>query len=213
MKRKLRIKVCGLRFTKNRQQVEELDVDLLGYIFYGPSKRYIGETPETGLFSSLKPRVGVFVNENAFEILALAKNLGLDYIQLHGKENPKTCQLLKKQGLKIIKVFGVDENFDFAGTAPYEKVTDLFLFDTKTKQHGGSGEKFNWKILEKYDGHTPFFLSGGINLNDAKAIREIEHPKFTGVDLNSGFEDGPGLKNIEKLKKFIQEIKSLDTQI
>jgi phosphoribosylanthranilate isomerase len=208
MKRKLRIKVCGMKYTQNRQEVEKLDVDFLGYIFYAPSKRFVGETPEPGLFNSEKPKVGVFVDENAFEILALAKNLGFEWVQLHGKENPKTCQMLKRQGLKIIKAFSVDENFDFEITLPYEKVANYFLFDTKTENHGGSGQKFNWKILEKYVGHIPFFLSGGIGLDDAESILNVNHPKLTGVDVNSGFEDEPGLKNIEKLEKFIAEIKT-----
>lgn len=196
-----------MKFTKNQQEVEKLGVDFLGYIFYPESKRFVGEDVEAGLFDTNKPKVGVFVNENAFEILGLAKNLGLEYIQLHGKENPKTCQLLKKQGLKIIKAFSINEKFEFSDTQPYEKVSDYFLFDTKTKLHGGSGEKFDWKILEKYKGHTPFFLSGGIGPDDAKSIKKINHPKLTGVDLNSGFEDKPGFKNIEKLKTFITELK------
>ena len=202
-----------MKYTQNRQQVEKLDVDFMGYIFYAPSKRFIGETPEPGLFNTEKPKVGVFVDENAFEILALAKSLGFEWIQLHGKENPKTCQMLKRQGLKIIKAFNVDENFVFETTIPYEKVANYFLFDTKTEKHGGSGQNFNWAILDKYVGHIPFFLSGGIGPSDVNKILEINHPKLTGVDINSGFEDEPGLKNIEKLKKFIVEIKSFDTQI
>ena len=197
-----------MKFAENRREVEKLDVDFLGYIFYAPSKRFVGVTPEPGLFSSEKPKVGVFVDGNAFEILALSKNLGFEWVQLHGKENPKTCQLLKRQGLKIIKAFSVDENFNFESTLQYEKVANYFLFDTKTKNHGGSGQKFKWNILEKYNGHIPFFLSGGIMPDDPESILEINHPKLTGVDLNSGFEDEPGLKNTEKLEKFITEIKT-----
>lgn len=141
-----------MKFTQNRQEVEKLDVDFMGYIFYAPSKRFVGENPEPGLFNSEKPKVGVFVDDNAFEILGLAKNLGFEYVQLHGDENPKTCQMLKNQGLKIIKAFNVDEKFNFKTTLKYEKVSQFFLFDTKTKNHGGSGEKFNWAILEKYEG-------------------------------------------------------------
>ncbi len=196
-----------MKFTGNREQVEQLPVDLLGYIFHPASPRYVGETPEAGLFNSEKPKVGVFVNENAFEILGLSKNLGFEWVQLHGNENPKTCQMLKKQGLKIIKVFKIDESFDFTTTTPFEKVSTCFLFDTKTKLHGGSGKKFNWHILDNYTGHIPFFLSGGIGPEDVKSVREFHHAKLTGIDLNSGFEDGPGFKNIEKLKKFIDAVK------
>jgi phosphoribosylanthranilate isomerase len=194
----LKIKVCGMKFTKNRQQVEMLNVDLLGYIFYGPSKRFVGDTPDIGLFNSKKPKVGVFVNENAFEILGLAKNLGFEYVQLHGIENPKTCNILKTQGLKILKAFHLNYKFKFSSTKAFNGVADFFLFDTKTKIHGGSGKKFDWKILSDYNGDTPFFLSGGIGSDDAHIIKKINHPKLVGIDLNSGFEDEPGLKNIEK---------------
>lgn len=196
-----------MKFTQNREQVEQLPVDLLGYIFYAPSKRFVGDRPDQGLFEAQKPKTGVFVNENVFEILALAKNFDFEYIQLHGKENPKTCHILKKQGLKVIKAFSVDDNFKFESTQAYEGIAKYFLFDTKTKQHGGSGKKFNWQILEKYTGHTPFFLSGGIGPDDVEQIKAFSHPKLTGIDLNSGFEDEPGLKNIEKLKRFIEAIR------
>ena len=204
--KQLKIKVCGMKYSGNRELVEKLRIDLLGYIFYPPSKRYVGENPETGLFSSAKPKVGVFVDENAFEILGLAKNLGLEWIQLHGKENPKTCRLLKKQGLKIIKAFRVDENFDFSKTTPFEGVADYFLFDTKTSLPGGSGKKFNWEILKRYTGKIPFFLSGGIGPDDADDIKKMEHESLAGVDLNSGFEDEPGIKDVEELKKFVNQL-------
>lgn len=195
-----------MKFTNNREATEQLPVDMLGYIFYSPSKRFVGEHPEAGLFNSEKPKVAIFVDENAFEIMALAKNFGFEYIQLHGKENPKTCSMLKKQGLKIIKAFSVNDSFRFESTEAYEKFVDYFLFDTKTNLHGGSGKKFNWEILEKYNGHTPFFLSGGIGAEDVEQIKAFSHPKLTGIDLNSGFEDEPGVKNIEKLEEFIEEI-------
>lgn len=196
-----------MKFTQNREAVEQLPVDLLGYIFYPPSKRFVGENPDSGLFNSQKPKVAVFVDENIYEVLGLTKNMGFEFIQLHGNENPKTCEILKKQGLKIIKAFKVDENFKVNSTKPFERIPDYFLFDTKTIFHGGSGKQFDWEILMDYSGETPFFLSGGIRLEDAEKINSFGHPQFAGVDLNSGFEDGPGLKNIEKLKKFIAAIK------
>ncbi len=196
-----------MKFTENREEVEKLGVDMLGYIFYEPSRRFVGEHPEAALFEASKPKVAVFVDENAFEILALAKNFNFEFVQLHGKENPKTCALLRKQGLTVIKAFSVDESFRFDTTKAYEKEVDYFLFDTKTPLHGGSGKKFNWEILNRYKGYKPFFLSGGIGPDDAADIKKIDHPKLTGVDLNSGFEDEPGLKNIEKLKKFIEALK------
>ena len=119
---------------------------------------------------------------------------------------------MKNQGLKIIKAFRVDESFQFHKTKPFETIADYFLFDTKSNLPGGSGKKFDWKILEKYKGKTPFFLSGGIQPEDAEEIKKIDHPQLAGVDLNSGFEDEPGLKNIEKLKNFITELKNIETE-
>jgi len=195
-----------MKFAANREAVEKLPVDFLGFIFYPKSKRFAGENTEPGLFNSAKPKVAVFVDENAFEILGITKNLGFKYVQLHGKENPKTCQLLKKQGLKVIKAFNLNEAFDFSSLEAYSKSADYFLFDTKTELPGGSGKKFNWKILEKYQGNVPFFLSGGIEPDDAEEIRNLEHQQLFGIDLNSGFEDKPGDKNIEKLENFITKI-------
>ena len=196
-----------MKFKENRERVEQLAVDLLGYIFYPPSKRFVGDQPDSGLFNSALPKVGVFVDENAFEILGLAKNFEFEYIQLHGKENPLTCQILRKQGLKVIKAFSVDKAFDFKKTSPFEKMVDYFLFDTKTNLHGGSGQKFDWEVLKKYTGKTPFLLSGGIGPDDAGSILKLDHPLLAGVDLNSGFEEEPGVKNIEKLTHFINEFK------
>jgi phosphoribosylanthranilate isomerase len=207
MTRDLKIKVCGMKYAGNRANVEMLPVDMLGFIFYPASKRYVGENPDSGLFNSEKQKVGVFVDENVFDILAAAKNIGFRWIQLHGRENLKTCQILKNQGLKIIKAFNVDESFKFQKIKSYENVVDYFLFDTKTTLPGGSGQKFNWEMLNQYNGNTPFFLSGGIGPEDAIEIMKIDHPQLTGVDLNSGFEDEPGIKNIKKLKQFIEEIK------
>ena len=196
-----------MKFTQNREEVEKLPVDFLGFIFYPKSKRFVGEGAEPGLFNSAKTNVGVFVNENAFEILGLTKNFGFEFVQLHGKENPKTCQLLRNQGLKVIKAFNLNDSFKFEKLQEYETAVDFFLFDTKSDLPGGSGKKFNWEILEKYTGKVPFFLSGGIGPDDAEKIKELEHPQLFGIDLNSGFEDEPGIKNIEKLKKFILQIK------
>jgi phosphoribosylanthranilate isomerase len=141
MTKKLKIKVCGMKFTANREAVEKLPVDFLGFIFYPKSKRFVGENTDPGLFTSAKTKVAVFVNENAFEILGLAKNLGFDYVQLHGKENPKTCQLLRKQGLKVIKAFNLNEDFDFTSLKNYKKSVDYFLFDTKSEVAGRFREK------------------------------------------------------------------------
>ncbi len=195
-----------MKFTANREAVEKLPVDFIGFIFHPESRRFVGSNTEPGLFNAGKIKIAVFVDENAFEILGIAKNLGFDHVQLHGKENPKTCQILRNQGLRVIKAFNLHDDFDFPSLKAYEKSVDYLLFDTKTVLPGGSGKKFNWKILEKYTEKKPFLLSGGIKPEDAEEIKHLEHPQLFGIDLNSGFEDEPGLKNVEKLKKFISQL-------
>lgn len=209
MKSQLKIKVCGMKYTANRLAVEELPVDFLGFIFYNKSKRFAGKVPEKGLFQTSKTGVGVFVEEGLNEIMKLSETYAFSHVQLHGKEDPGMCSKLERQGLKVIKAFNLHDEFDFSETEAYDNQVSYFLFDTKSRKPGGSGQKFNWEILEKYRGDTSFFLSGGITPADATGIRKLEHPKLFGIDLNSGFEDEPGLKNIEKLKNFIIKIRNL----
>ncbi len=195
-----------MKFTTNRQAVEKLPVDYLGFIFYPQSKRFVDTISEPGLFNTAKPKVAVFVDETIFEILGLTRNLGFEYVQLHGKENPGTCKILKKQGVKVIKAFNLNEEFNFSLLNEYDRSVNYFLFDTKTGLPGGSGVKFNWDILGKYTGNKPFFLSGGIKADDAEQIKQLNHPQLYGIDLNSGFEDEPGIKNSEKLENFINQL-------
>ena len=124
-------------------------------------------------------------------------------MQLHGEESPDFCKNLKENGIKVIKAFSVDESFDFEATKQYETIADLFLFDTKTAEKGGSGKTFDWQILEKYHGPKPFLLAGGIDENNFEKAKNIKHKYLFGLDINSKFEIEPGLKNIEKLKKIL----------
>lgn len=206
MNEDLKIKVCGMKYTFNRQEVELLPVDFLGFIFYEGSKRFPGRFPEHGLCDTPKAGVAVFVNQDITEIVNIAVQQGLTYIQLHGDEDAETCRVLARQGFKIIKAFHVHDDFDFGDTRPYEHAASFFLFDTKSNVPGGSGKKFRWTVLEKYQGTTPFFLSGGITPMDAGEIKEIAHPQLYGIDINSGFEDEPGMKNLEKLRSFLSRI-------
>lgn len=206
MNKKITIKVCGMKFRDNREALEQLPVDFLGFIFYPGSGRFVGKIPEAGLFASGKKKVAVFVNGDIQKMVQITRNYDIQYIQLHGKESPETCRMLKQQGLKIIKAFNVHENFDFSSLKAYEDFTDFFLFDTKTDLPGGSGKQFNWDVLKNYSGRIPFFLSGGIGPGDQEKIRHLSHPMLFGIDLNSGFEDAPGIKNTGLLRAFIDQI-------
>ena len=199
------IKICGLKYPENIQAVSALKPDFMGFIFYPKSPRY-AEPLDIKTLEALPPtikKIGVFVNEDIENILTIAYKYKLDGLQLHGTELVDMCRKLKKLGYLVIKAFPIAEAYNFKVTKAYEGVCDYFLFDTKTDAYGGSGVKFNWQILKEYKGETPFFLSGGIAVDDAEAIRKIEHPLFAGIDLNSKFELKPGLKNISLLKEFI----------
>ncbi|MBQ6745969.1 MAG: phosphoribosylanthranilate isomerase [Bacteroidaceae bacterium] len=197
------IKVCGMRNADNIREVEQLSINMMGFIFWPKSSRFVSERPAY-LPTNCK-RVGVFVNETIEQVGRIADEYGLDYIQLHGHESPAYIQELKKS-LSIIKAFNIAEPADFEQTKAYEGVADLFLFDTKGKSVGGNGEKFNWDVLKAYTGETPFLLSGGIGPDDASLIKSFYHPKCIGIDLNSRFEITPGLKDISKLKTFINSL-------
>jgi phosphoribosylanthranilate isomerase len=207
---RLKIKICGMREPENILEVSNLKPDLMGFIFYPGSPRYAGETlsPEivTNLPETIK-RVGVFVNADPEKINLIIRKYSLDMVQLHGEETPEICRRLSATGIDVIKAFSLKENSDFRSCNNYIDYTKFFLFDSSTTKYGGSGRKFDWHILEKYDLGHPFFLSGGVAQEDVKDIQKITNSAFYGVDLNSRFEVQPGLKDIEKLKIFISGIR------
>ena len=190
-----------MRDKENISGLLALKPDYIGFIFYDKSKRYVADFPQIEIPSSVK-KVGVFVNETIEEIVEKANLHTLDFVQLHGNETPEYCSALSAKNIKIIKAFSVDENFDFSATKPFEKYVSLFLFDTKGNNYGGNGIKFNWELLQNYTGKIPFLLSGGISKNDSEEIKKFKHPAFLGIDINSGFELEPGLKNIKEIKEF-----------
>jgi phosphoribosylanthranilate isomerase len=202
----VRIKICGMKYPENILEVGSLLPDYMGFIFWEKSTRYFdGVIPD--LPKSIK-KVGVFVNATQEEILEKIAKYDLQAIQLHGQESVEFCQDLKQvledENLKqvqieIIKVFSVDDSFDFEILKPFEAICDYFLFDTKGKLPGGNGTTFDWKVLEKYPSSKPFFLSGGIGINEMDAVNEISKTNLPiyAIDVNSKFEIEPGLKNIQ----------------
>ncbi len=193
----MKLKVCGMKYSQNITEIENLFPDLMGFIFYEKSKRFFNQ-PEINLNNKVK-RVGVFVNENIEEIKNKIKKYKLDYVQLHGEENVNFCHSLQPFA-KIIKVFKIDYNFNFKKTEEFEEVCDYFLFDTKSQLHGGSGKKFDWNLLKNYNCKKDFFLSGGIDISDIEEIKKIVNSyPIAGIDVNSKFE----LENLEKDKEKI----------
>ena len=203
-KNPLFVKVCGMRDAENIREVEALGIDMMGFIFYRKSPRCVEEVPAY-LPTSVK-RVGVFVNADEDEIREKAKAFRFDYIQLHGNETPETCQRLKDESYSVIKAFQIADSTDFLQTIPYEKSCRYFLFDTKSKQYGGTGNTFDWSILSEYKGTVPFILSGGIGPESVDSLKTFVHPLCAGIDLNSKFEKEPAIKNIKILKNFLNRL-------
>ncbi|MBG6111039.1 phosphoribosylanthranilate isomerase [Flavobacterium sp. CG_9.10] len=206
----MKLKICGMKYPDNIIEVGSLLPDYMGFIFWEKSARYFdGVIPD--LPKSIK-KVGVFVNETAEVILAKAIKYDLQAIQLHGHESVEFCLNLKNEldsKIEIIKVFSVDDDFDFEVLKPFEAVCDYFLFDTKGKLPGGNGTTFDWKVLEKYPSSKPFFLSGGIGIEELEAVKEISKTNLPlyAIDVNSKFEIEPGLKDKKILKKFQNNLK------
>lgn len=203
----VKIKVCGMRDTVNIHEVAALHPDYMGFIFYEKSPRYVGSDfvlPDD-LNSSIK-RVGVFVNHTKTFVKETLVRNQLNYVQLHGDESVGFCEELKSEGIRVIKVFRVDEDFDFDSTKPFESVADFFLFDTKGKLYGGNALPFDWSLLKRYNQVVPFFLSGGIQLENAGELAGLSSLNIHAIDVNSGAEDLPGLKNINKLSAIINQI-------
>jgi phosphoribosylanthranilate isomerase len=199
----MKLKICGMKYHENILEVSKLLPDYLGFIFYKKSSRYFdGEI--LVIPKSIK-KVGVFVNASLEEINGKIKKYDLDLIQLHGNETPEFCQNLKNENIEIIKVFSVDDNFDFEILNQYEDACDYFLFDTKGKLHGGNGVTFNWQILEKYKSDKPLFLSGGIGIEEIEKLITLNLPIYA-IDINSKFEIEPGLKSTQLLQQFITQL-------
>lgn len=208
----LRIKVCGMRDTANIVKIMNLNIHYLGFIFYPKSPRFVSDLNKETLNSIPKEieKVGVFVNENIETLIEVSDKYGFSYIQLHGNESQEYCELLlnKRPLLKLIKAINVSTKEDFENIKRYESTCNYLLFDTKTQVAGGSGKKFDWDILDSYTGKLPFFLSGGISMEDADLIKDICHPQLYALDLNSRFETTPAIKSSELLNKFLIQLKN-----
>ncbi len=203
----VKIKVCGMRDVKNIHEVAALHPDYMGYIFYEPSPRYVGS--DFILPHDVDPsinRVGVFVNHSVSFIKEMGVKNQLQFAQLHGEESVDYCESLKGTGMRIIKVFHVSEEFDFNETKQFEKVADYFLFDTKGKHYGGNARAFDWNILQRYNQVKPFFLSGGIQSDHISLLKNLHSLNIHAIDINSGVENQPGIKNKHKIAEIINQL-------
>ena len=190
-----------MREAGNILAVGALQPDYMGFIFYEKSKRFVGNN--FSIPNELPQhinKVGVFVNEKSDVILALVSKFKLDYVQLHGDETPEECKGLKENEIGVIKAFSVSAGFDFMSTKPYQPHVDFFMFDTKSESYGGTGKTFDWNLLKKYDQQTPFFLSGGLSGENIQNVKTLRDMNLHAIDINSGAEIKPGIKDTEKIK-------------
>jgi phosphoribosylanthranilate isomerase len=201
----MKLKVCGMKYQDNIQQVAALQPDYLGFIFYEKSVRNFDLHVIPEISKNIK-KAGVFVDADIDVVLKKIKKYKLQAVQLHGKESPDYCKKVKKEKIEIVKVFSIKDEFDFSILKPFETVCDYFLFDTQGKHPGGNGYTFNWNVLDNYPSTKPFFLSGGIGLDQIEEIKTFKESKASkycyALDVNSKFEIEPGLKNIENLTEF-----------
>ena len=204
----MKLKVCGMKYQDNIEAVANLQPDYLGFIFHEQSPRHF-EGVINDLPNSIH-KVGVFVDKTVEFIANQIVKRKLYAIQLHGHESPEMCRILKSTNAKVIKVFSIKDTFDFSVLIPYEKVCDYYLFDTKGKLPGGNGYAFNWDILTDYPSTKPFFLSGGIGLDQVEDLKKFQESSASeycfAIDVNSKFEIEAGLKNIEELRMFKQNL-------
>ncbi len=209
----MNIKVCGITQLKQLQQVDGLNIDFAGLIFHKESPRYVvGKISKEELQSTdfdVK-KVGVFVNADYKEIMEMVDDYGLDVVQLHGEESPELCEKLSDD-VEVIKAFSIGSETTSIDemVADYDEVCDFYLFDTASKDGkvGGTGEKFDWKLISKSKIEKPFFLSGGISVEDVAKIKSFKHPDYFGIDVNSRFEKSPGVKDMALLLRLKQGLK------
>lgn len=207
----MNIKVCGITQLKQLQQLDGLNIEYAGMIFVKESPRYVGDNLDKDAVKNADfdlKKVGVFKNPEMIDVLDAIDEYGLDVVQLHGEESPEMCEDLSDE-VEVIKVFNLtgDEDID-ALVADYDAVCDYYLFDTRADgETGGTGKKFDWKILTKAKIEKPFFLSGGIAVEDIAALKKFKHPDYFGVDINSRFEKEPGVKDMGQVLLFKQGMK------
>jgi len=197
-----------MRDSLNIQDVGALLPDYMGFIFYKNSPRYVGEDfTIPNYFPATVSRVGVFVNESLTVVIDKVRQHALDLVQLHGDESVEFCKELNHEGISVIKVFRVDDEFDFSSTRQFDEVAEYFLFDTKGKNFGGNAQRFNWNLLTHYDQSIPFFLSGGIDLSSIEEVLQLKNLNMYAVDLNSGVEQAPAMKDVEKVSAIINKLR------
>lgn len=210
----MRVKVCGMTIPDQVNELDEMGVDLTGFIFYPPSPRFIGNKISAKKMRAIKGRiakVGVFVNSTYEELMRTVDEYRLDMVQLHGDENPRYCERIADY-ISVIKAFRLSENDNIEWMVrPFHDMCDMYMFDTMGAGYGGTGKKFDWNMLKQAQISKPFFLSGGIEPGDGEELKNFQKEPVANnlfaIDINSRFEISPGVKNMEKVREFVGKLK------
>jgi phosphoribosylanthranilate isomerase len=195
------------------RKLDEMGIDFAGFIFYPRSPRYVGKYIVGEQLRKAKLRigkVGVFVNTPYDQMMRTVDEYGLDMVQLHGDETPRACEQIANY-VTVIKVFRLGENDPISWIIkPYEEFCDMYLFDTLGVGYGGTGKKFNWELLKPAGIEKLFFLSGGIEPEDTEKLQiffqEDVAKKLFSIDINSRFEIQSGVKDLDKIKLFSEQL-------
>lgn len=209
----MRIKVCGMTQLEQVEQLPELGATFAGFIYYPKSPRYVFRHLTSSQIKKVNTinKVGVFVNASTDEVLHMVDECRLHMVQLHGDESPKYCERIADY-VSVVKAFRLSDNDSIEWMVnPYMEMCDMFMFDTMGAGYGGTGKKFDWNILKGNNIGKPFFLSGGIQPEDTNSLKEFANEPVAkalfAIDINSKFEVAPGVKDMEKVGKFINELK------
>ncbi len=206
-----KVKICGLTTLEDARFASGALADFLGFIFYDGSPRYIEPAKAGAIINWIEgpEKVGVFVNQPLDDVNSIARQTGIDLVQLHGNESPEYCELVEKPVIKAIHIADDTKSDDLLETIEqYEGIVEYFLFDTKTDDAwGGTGQVFDWKLLNKQNMATPFFVAGGLNASNIKEAIRIANP--TAVDISSGLERAPGIKDFDKIEEFFDVMRGL----
>ncbi len=205
----MKVKVCGMKEPDNIKEILTISPDYIGFIFYEKSKRFVNEKTLSFIKKTKIDckKVGVFVNEKMDVLKSIVEKYSLDFVQLHGTESPQYVSEINQSDISVIKAFNIDELFQWDSLYAYANDTKYFLFDTASSTHGGSGKKFDWSLLKNYNYKKPYILSGGISIDDTEKLKAINSHYLHAVDINSRFEENPGLKNTELVSKFLKELR------
>jgi phosphoribosylanthranilate isomerase len=212
----MNLKVCGITEMKQLHQLDGLDIEFAGMIFYKESPRYVANKINKKELQDADldiRKVGVFVNPGFDEVMETVQDYNLDIVQLHGDEDPALCRKLAKE-VELIKAFRVNatnEKEIEKLIKPFDEVCDYYLFDTAgpKESFGGTGMQFDWNVLNNARIEKPFFLSGGIGLDEIPKLNSFRHPDLYAIDINSKFEKSPGIKDMGLILEFRQMMKVL----